>query len=168
VIGTRRLHPREDLITGMLTFDGTQLVSCSSTGLAAREALLALGGFDPALGTSADWDLLLRTLLDGGVTYVDEPLVLYRRHGSNMSRNVAATERDMRRAYAKAFANPLLPKSARRLRRHAYARLYRMLAGSYLECGARSDALRALALALAREPTIAIGLLRRRGHRSRG
>jgi glycosyltransferase involved in cell wall biosynthesis len=155
VLGTKRLRAKEDLLTGMLMFDGTETVSCSSTGVVKREALLACGGFDPALSISADWDLLFRMLLIGGVEYVDDPLVLYRVHDTNMSRSMSAMERDMRLAFDKAFADPHLPASLRRQRRRAYARLNRMLAGSYRDSGETLSAWRTLAMAVRDDPTIA-------------
>jgi glycosyltransferase involved in cell wall biosynthesis len=167
-LGTIRLQAQSDLVTGMLTFDGTRTVSCSSTGVVRRAEFLAAGGFDPALSMSADWDLLLRMLLNGGIAYVDEPLVLYRLHDANMSRNVKVMEHDMRYAFAKAFADPRLPDSARRRKRHAYGRLYRMLAGSYRDAGHRADAARALIAAVRHEPSVALELVRRRGGSSAG
>jgi glycosyltransferase involved in cell wall biosynthesis len=158
---TKRLRACEDLLTGMLTFDGTETVSCSSTGLVRRDELLRMGGFDSLLSVSADWDLLFRMLLAGGVAYVDEPLVRYRVHGANMSRDIEAMERDMTYAFAKAFADPRLPQALRQRRRHAYGRLYRMLAGSYLQSGERTAAVRALARSLRNDPRIARELLRR-------
>jgi glycosyltransferase involved in cell wall biosynthesis len=160
---TQRLRTRENLLTGMLMFDGTETVSCSSTGLIRREEFLRIGGFDPALSVSADWDLLFRILLSGPVAYVDEPLVRYRVHDSNMSRDIAAMERDMTYAFEKACADPRLPPELRERERHAYARLYRMLAGSYLAAGERKAAARALATSLWHDPRIARELLRR-GH----
>ncbi len=153
-----RLAPRSDLVTGMLTFDGTETVSCSSTGLIAREDLLAMGGFDRALSISADWDLLMRVLLEGTLGYVDEPLVLYRVHDANMSRQIGAMERDMSRAFAKAFAHPQLPAAVRGDRALAYSRLYRMLCGSYRDSGERRDALRTLTIALRHRPALALEL----------
>jgi glycosyltransferase involved in cell wall biosynthesis len=135
ILGEHRMRVVQDLVVGMLTFDGTEVPSCSSTGLIRRLDFQRLGGFDPRLGTSADWDLLLNVALRGKLRYVDEPLVRYRVHGSNMSRNVSSTERDMRYAFKKAFADPALPVAARRIRRRAYARLFRMLAGSYRDNG---------------------------------
>jgi glycosyltransferase involved in cell wall biosynthesis len=158
---TQRLRAREDLLTGMLTFDGTETVSCSSTGLMRREQLLNLGGFDPDLSVSADWDLLFRMALAGDVAYVDEPLVRYRVHGANMSRDIAAMQRDMTRAFAKAFADPRLPPALLARERYAYARLYRMLAGSYAGSGRATAAVRTLAVALRHDPKIARELLRR-------
>jgi hypothetical protein len=156
-----RLRPREDLITGMLLFDGTETVSCSSTGLMRREVLLNDGGFDPALSVSADWELLFRMALAGPVAYLDEPLVRYRVHGANMSGDIAAMEHDMKRAFAKAFADPRLPPALLARERYAYGRLYRMLAGSYAGSRRRAAAVRTLAVALRHDPTIARELLHR-------
>ena len=164
---TMRLRPREDLVTGMLTFDGTETVSCSSTGLMRRDELLKLGGFDPALSVSADWDLLFRMALAGDVAYVDEPLVRYRVHGANMSNDIAAMERDMTSAFAKAFADPRVPPALRARKRYAYARLYRMLAGSYAVSRRRTDAARTLAIALRHDPRIARELTRQLGRSAR-
>jgi hypothetical protein len=139
----------------MLEFDGTSTVSCGSTGLVRRSSFMKMGGFDPGLSMSADWDLLVRSLLRGGLAYVDEPLVRYRVHDTNMSRDVGAMERDMRRAFAKVFSDPMLPEAYGRRRRRAYAGLYRMLAGSYRDAGRWNDALRTGARALGYDPTIA-------------
>lgn len=165
-LGVIRLSSPGDLLTGMLTFDHTDLVSCSSTGVMDREALVAVGGFDPALSMSADWDLLLRMILGPGIAYVDEPLALYRVHGSNMSRNVAAMEHDMLAAFQKAFTDPRLPQELKRKRRVAYGRLYRMLAGSYLDARRRKDAARMLMAGLRSDPALIAELLRR-GSRGR-
>lgn len=161
VLGTKNLRARGDIVTGMFMFDGTETVSCSSTGLVRRATFLAIGGFDPNLSMSADWDLLLRMLLGGRVAYVDEPLVVYRVHDANMSRNVRAMERDMSYAFAKAFADARLPESLRARQRRAYGRLYRMLAGSYRDSGERGAAFRALCISLRHDPLIALQLMRR-------
>ncbi len=150
----QRLRARHDLLTGMLTFDGTSTVSCGSTGLFRRASFLQMGGFDQALSTSADWDLLVRYVLRGPVVYVDEPLVSYRVHAANMSRDIAVTERDMRRAFAKVFADPALPDAQRRRRRQAYAGLYRMLAGSYRDARRWSDAARTVLRAMSYDPAV--------------
>jgi glycosyltransferase involved in cell wall biosynthesis len=157
---TKRLRARHDLLTGMLMFDGTETVSCSSTGLVRRDEFLRLGGFDPALSMSADWDLLFRMLLAGPVAYVDTPLVRYRLHDSNMSRDIVAMEHDMLGAFGKAFADPRLPQVLGDRKHRAYARLYRMLAGSYAGSGQRVAAIRAMAIALRHDPRIVRDLSR--------
>ncbi len=163
----KRLGARSDLVSGMLLFDGTETVSCSSTGLIRRDELLAMGGFDPALAMSADWDLLLRMLLEGRVDYVDQPLVRYRVHEANMSRRVGAMERDMSRAFAKAFSHPQLPPALRGSRGLAYSRLYRMLSGSYRDRGESMNAGRTLAIALRHRPALALELIKRPPRRRR-
>jgi glycosyltransferase involved in cell wall biosynthesis len=157
---TQRLRAKDDLLTGMLMFDGTETVSCSSSGLIRREGFLRIGGFDPALSVSADWDLLFRVLLGGSVAYVDEPLVRYRMHETNMSRDIAAMETDMTCAFAKAFSDPRLPDALRQRDRRAYGALYRMLAGSYAQTRQLRPAVRALATALRHDPTVALELAR--------
>jgi hypothetical protein len=126
--------------------------SCSSSGMVRRDALLQMGGFDPALSMSADWDLLLRVLLTSRLAYVDEPLVRYRVHGGNMSRHVDLMERDMVYAFGKAFAGAGLPASLRARRKNAYGRLYRMLAGSYAGVGERRRAVAAGLKAVRHDP----------------
>jgi glycosyltransferase involved in cell wall biosynthesis len=160
-LGTKRLGDHSDLVTGMVMFDGTDTVSCSSAGLIGRQELVSMGGFDPALAMSADWDLLLRVLLEGTLGYVDEPLVRYRVHDSNMSRDVGAMERDMNHAFAKAFAHEQLPTALQRHRGLAYSRLYRMLSGSYRDTGEPMQALRTLAIALRYHPALALELIDR-------
>lgn len=155
----KRLGPADQLVTGMLLFDGTPTLSCSSSGLVSRERFLAMGGFDPTLSMSADWDLLLRTLLEGRLAYVDEPLVRYRVHGGNMSRHVDVMERDMRHAFDKAFAHPGLGAPVTARRGEAYGRLYRMLAGSYRDVGDRRRAVAAGLRALRHHPSLLRDLL---------
>ena len=159
-VGALRLSARTDLLAGMLLFDGTETVSCSSTGLIWSERFQALGGFDAVLSQSADWDLLVRVLLAGEIAYVDRPLVRYRVHDANMSRDVQRMEHDMLRAYGKAFADPALPDPIRAQRRRAYGRLYRMLAGSYRDRGQWGRAARALAAGARRDPRIAYEAVR--------
>jgi glycosyltransferase involved in cell wall biosynthesis len=151
-VGERRLRPVRDLPTGMLMFDGTEVPSCSSTGAIWKSEFHLLGGFDLRLGTSADWDLLFHVAIRGRLAYLDEPLVKYRLHAGSMSRSVPATERDMLYAYHKAFADPTLPAALVSSRRHAYARLYRMLSGSYLQAGDTRNALRAALASAVRDP----------------
>lgn len=158
----KRLAPVEGLVAGMLLFTA-ETVSCSSTGLVRRHAFEAMGGFDPALSMSADWDLLLRMLLEAEIAYVDEPLVGYRVHGSNMSRRIDTMERDMLRAFGKAFAHPALPPPIRARRSEAYGRLYRMLAGSYRDVGDGGRAFIAVVRAIRHHPVLLRDMLRDAG-----
>jgi glycosyltransferase involved in cell wall biosynthesis len=160
-IETKRLAADERLLGGMLLFDGTETVSCSSTGIVRRDSFLAMGGFDEQLSMSADWDLLVRVLLESKIGYVDEPLVLYRVHETNMSRRIGVMEADMQHAFGKTFAHPALPADLRRRRGEAYGHLYRMLSGSYRDQRQLGRAARALAVALRHHPPLALELVRR-------
>lgn len=91
------------------------------------------GGFDTRLSTSADWDLFCRISERYEVAFVEEVLLRYRVHNSNMHANVGAMEHDMILAFEKAFAAPAADVAA--IRRRAYGNLHLTLAGSYLAAG---------------------------------
>jgi glycosyltransferase involved in cell wall biosynthesis len=153
-LGRAAMHPGPGTLLDMVLFEGAQTVSCSSTALLERALFERMGGFDVALSMSADWDFLARALLEGPVASVPEPLVRYRVHGANMSRNVTLLERDMTRAYAKLFARGDLPADVRRSRRRAEANLHRMLAGSYFARRAPAGFVRNTARSLVRDPSV--------------
>lgn len=129
-----------------------------SSLIASRKRLEGLGGFDERLSTSADFDLAVRIGQHGQIAVIPEPLVYYRQHGGNMHRGIRLTESDMRRAMGKAFASDLPPQFTR-LRRRAYANLYRMLAGSYWHAGQVAPALRCGLQSLANHPGSATALM---------
>lgn len=81
--------PETWLRTLPLTLRQESLIVHSST-LIRRDAWETVGGYDEQIPTAPDWELWLRLLTHFGVSafrYVDEPLVYYRLHGSNISRN---------------------------------------------------------------------------------
>ncbi|MFN7948472.1 MAG: glycosyltransferase [Blastocatellia bacterium] len=102
-----------------------------SSGLVLRDAFDAVGGFDPRLSTSADWDFCYRVARQYRVGGVAEPLVKYRIHGSNMHSNIGVMEHDMLLAFEKAFSHASPEVMA--LRRQAYGRLHLILAGSWFQ-----------------------------------
>ncbi|MBI3891263.1 MAG: glycosyltransferase family 2 protein [Candidatus Wallbacteria bacterium] len=67
---------------------------CTSTVLARRERLLALGGFRVDLVVAHDYDLWLRLLASERAEYLDEPLSVYSVHDRGVSRDLelATTE----------------------------------------------------------------------------
>lgn len=98
----------------------------------ARWVFDIVGGFDPRFSTSADWHLWLRAARHGPVGLVDEPLLRYRIHDSNMHTNVDAERHDMLLGLREAIANdPVLAPVATR----ALARCHRTLAGGYWKHG---------------------------------
>jgi glycosyltransferase involved in cell wall biosynthesis len=109
------------------------IVGAGSTGLVRRDIFDEVGGFDPRQTTAADWDFCYRVASRYKVAFVDEPLVLYRIHNSNMHSNVGAMENDMRIGFEKAFASS--DPSVQAMRTACYANFYYMLAGSYFHSG---------------------------------
>lgn len=57
----------------------------TSTVMARRDVLEALGGFDPSLSTEEDYDLWLRLALEHRVAYVDAPLADIRRRTGQLT-----------------------------------------------------------------------------------
>jgi glycosyltransferase involved in cell wall biosynthesis len=103
----------------------------SSTLLVRAPVFRAVGGYDEALSTVADWDLLVRLRLVAEFAYVPEPLVLYRRYGGTMSRNAEVLERESVQVLTKAFASKDLPRDVRCLRNRCFAWNDVILSGSY-------------------------------------
>jgi hypothetical protein len=80
--------------------------------------------------------------------YLDEAMVTYRQHDSNMSRKVSLLEHDSLQLLKKGFAMPSLPDYLRARRRKALARNYMVLAGSYFGVGQYPSFVRCAAQAI--------------------
>jgi glycosyltransferase involved in cell wall biosynthesis len=65
-----------------------QNVVCHSSILVRKEAVIALGGYDTTLLAAEDYEFLMRLTRDHVGTYVDLPLVHYRRHATAMTSNI--------------------------------------------------------------------------------
>jgi len=153
----RWLRDRTDGVEGdvaerLLLFDGVAILGGGSGALIRRAVFDAVGGFDPALSTSADWDLYYRIAVAHRVGFVPDILLRYRMHGSGMHTNVTAMERDMLRAFAKAVAPGTAVSSA--LARRAYANLHYALAGSYFVDGRAGKFLEHSVRAVSRSPRV--------------
>lgn len=98
-----------------------------------RKIFDEVGGFDTRLSTSADWDLFYQISKRYSVGFINEILIKYRMHNSNMHANVNAMEHDMMLAFEKAFSVQTLKLTS--LRRRAYGSLHQILAGSYFAVG---------------------------------
>jgi glycosyltransferase involved in cell wall biosynthesis len=101
------------------------------TVIAERSLFEQAGGFDPELSQCADWDMWVRLAALTDFLYLDEPLVTYRQHESNMSRDPSLLERDSVRVLLKGFAMAQIPADLRTKRRRALARNDVVLAGCY-------------------------------------
>jgi glycosyltransferase involved in cell wall biosynthesis len=92
-----------------------------------------VGGFDESLSQSDDWELFYRIALRYRIGYVAEVLASYRLHGSGIHMNIPRMEHNMLLALGKAFASP--DPAVQSLRKQAYGRLHRILAGCYFQAG---------------------------------
>jgi hypothetical protein len=81
----KHLMPREGKVTDFLFIEN--FVPFSSVVM-RRDCFDKAGLFDEDLGSSEDWDLLLRISVFFEFRYVDEPLLFYRFHSSQISRNL--------------------------------------------------------------------------------
>ena len=127
------------------------VIGNNSSVVIRRQVFTDVGGYDPRMSQSADWDLWLRLAARGPFDLVSEPLVRYRVHASSMSRDVALLEADNGRVLEKFFSGD----GARRyagVRRRSYAHNYAVLSGSYLHAGRPGRAIAAFAKAVLHHP----------------
>jgi glycosyltransferase involved in cell wall biosynthesis len=123
----RVIFARRDGLSGwvareLLLLQREVIVAGSSNCIIPKAIFEGVGGFDPNLSVSADWDLWLRIARSWPVAYVPEVLVEYRYHSKSMHRDVSIMRRDMLRALGKAFADA--DKEFRSLRRRSYAQFH--------------------------------------------
>ena len=115
----------------MLQFEKTRFVATGSTMFISKRIFEELGGFDPRLSPSEDWDLCYRIATRYRIACVREPLVRYRLHGSGIHLNIAGMEKSFLLALDKIFAAG--DQAVQPLRRPAYGHVHRILAGCYFE-----------------------------------
>lgn len=94
--------PNEDIIqSGSSVFEkllwGVNTVCCPSVVI-RRECYEKLGGFDPQLPFTADWEMWLRLAMFYDIAYLPEGLVKYRRHDSNETLNFLGVK-ELRHSY---------------------------------------------------------------------
>jgi hypothetical protein len=100
---------------------GQNLVQCPAV-VVHRSVYEAIGGFNPALHFTADWDMWKRVALHTPVLFVPEVLALYRQHEASWTTKLnerGETSRDARLAIE--MAETYLPPEIRR-RASAHAR----------------------------------------------
>lgn len=132
---TVRAEVRGDALDAFARWPGRAIVTGGeSTAVVRRSALRDVGVFETSLSISGGWDLWRRIATHHRIDLVDEPLVLNRRHGSNLTRRLAAYERDVRAASARMFADPAAHRIQRHRRRYD-AGLDLMFAKAWLRAG---------------------------------
>jgi len=145
-IGISRSQRQGTALEDLLTRGN--IIGSICTVVGERSLFDLVGGFDPALSQCADWEMWVRLAAQTEFLYVDEPLVTYRQHGTNMSRNAPLLEHDSLQVLGKGFAMPELSESLRTKRQAALARNYMVLAGTYFHARRYRDFLRCAARAV--------------------
>jgi glycosyltransferase involved in cell wall biosynthesis len=127
-------------------------------GLSAvrRTRFLEVGGFDPTVAYTVDWELWMRLILSGSrAAFIDEPLAEYRLHPSSMSARRADMSRGRLDSIARAGRRDDLSGEERQVlastRRSEKARLAREELRDALVAGPAAEA-RRIALRLVRAP----------------
>jgi glycosyltransferase involved in cell wall biosynthesis len=124
----------------------------ASTPLCERELFAEAGDFDPALSQCADWDMWIRVARLTPFVYLDDALVNYRQHGTNMSNDPRLLEEDSLRVLESAFDSEGIGAELAARRREAMGRIYMVLAGSYFQAGRYRDFARCAARSISYEP----------------
>lgn len=143
----RRASSIEDLLLA------GNIIGSICTVMCERSLFSVVGGFDPKLSQCADWEMWVRLATVTEFLYLDEPLVTYRQHASNMSRDARLLERDSVRVLEKGFALPGIPPALRATRRRAFGRNYMVLAGTYFYTGQYNDFVRCAVRAISLDPS---------------
>lgn len=83
----------------------TNIVACGSTPLIRRECFETVGGFAAGLPLAQDWDMWIRIAARYPFAAVKEPLVRYRQHGKNTSKNLEMMQKCNTLVLERAFAS---------------------------------------------------------------
>ncbi len=117
----------------LLRLDREVITAPGSATLVPKRVADEIGGFDPRLQPSEDWDFCYRIAVRYRVGFVPEVLVRYRLHGKGIHLNIPKMENGMLMALGKAFQSP--DPAVQSLRKHSYGRIHRVLAGCYFQIG---------------------------------
>lgn len=129
---------------------GNWVIAGGSGMMIPRSVFEMVGGFDARLSTSADWDFFFRVATRYEVAFINDVLLQYRIHNSNMHSNVERMEREMMICYEKVFEEA--DDSWLAVRPAAYGHLHKVLAGSYFHGGKGREFLRHGLLSLWLDP----------------
>jgi len=117
----------------LLRLERTVIAAPGSGTTVPKRVAEEIGGFDPRLQPSEDWDFCYRIAERYRVGFVPEVLVRYRMHGNGIHLNIPRMENGMLMALEKAFRSP--DPAVQSLRKHTYGRIHRILAGCYFQTG---------------------------------
>jgi glycosyltransferase involved in cell wall biosynthesis len=113
-----------------LLFEKPIINASGSSIMVSRRAFEKVGGFDTRLRNGEDWEFCYQIAREFKVGFVAQPLVQYRNHGVNATKNISEMERSSLIAWRKIFNTDDLAILA--IKRRSYGNLHKVLAGSYL------------------------------------
>ena len=113
-------HGDGDVYQEFLTFNEFYMVRCGSTPLVRRECFEKVGLFDPSLKFSEDWEMWTRVAAHYHVATLEENLVLYRQHDSNLTKNYHIMMANFSKIIERAFDNAA--EKYQHLKQRAYGR----------------------------------------------
>ncbi len=105
---------------------------CPSAAVIRRDILVAVGGFDKEIRGTEDYDLWLRIARHHKIGLVKEPLVKWRSHDSNTSRNMLLMNENLIEVYKKQLLYKDLNKRCVRIIKGNVASIYYYVAGQYM------------------------------------
>lgn len=135
-----RSERKSDALTDLILIGN--VVATPSTVIAEKGLFEQVGGFDYELSQCADWEMWIRLATKTEFIYLNEPLLKYRQHGSNMSKNASLLEKDSILLMEKGFTLPNLADEVKAKKKEAFAKVYMVLAGTYFRSGLYLDFLR--------------------------
>lgn len=121
-----KAHGRGDVWRHIVSFNPYYLVHCGSTPLIRRECFDVVGTFNTELKFSQDWEMWIRIARRYDFSVIQEPLVLYRRHGQNMSKSYVSALSSFHKIIESTFS--AAEPSYAHLKRQAYGRTYLLIA----------------------------------------
>lgn len=144
-------QPTGDILEAEMEFD----LLIPSLVVARKSSLIEAGLYDPAVSICYDFNLWLRLLIGRKVAYVDEPLLVYRKHDTNISNNLPLLCREVEQTLETFFnRNPQLEETLRPAARRRMGRFHQQAAYQYLVEGNRTQARRHLAQARRQTPRV--------------
>jgi glycosyltransferase involved in cell wall biosynthesis len=127
-------------------------IICGSSPMIRRQCFEKVGVFDPSLRYAGDWDLWIRIASRYSFALVKEPLVRYRLHPQNTSKNCRGMARDCRTVIDRAFASA--SPELMSLKDKTYGQLNSYIAGIAIDRGNYKEAMYFRSQAIAYNPKL--------------
>ncbi|MBD2363320.1 glycosyltransferase [Anabaena minutissima FACHB-250] len=118
-------------------FTARNLIECGSVPMIRSQCFEQVGVFDASIDAAPDWDMWLRIAAVYPCALIREPLVSYRQHSHNKSKNYPQLIHDFRTIFEKAFQSA--PVEFLHLRKRSYGNLYLLLAWKCLQSKDRDN-----------------------------